>query len=268
MTDQPDRPARRRTALITGASRGIGRELARVHAAHGGDVIAAARDLGALTALKEELETTHRIRVTPIACDLGAEGAAAALFREAEALGDAPDILINNAGFGGHGLFDQQSPGVQAAMMQVNMVALTELTRLAVPGMIARRRGRIMNVASMAGFLPGPLQAVYYATKAYVLSLTEALANELAGTGVTVTALCPGPTDTAFQATANLEGVTAFRNAASAHDVAVYGYDAMERGETVAIPGAMNRLAAGLLLRVTPRGLVTRLSRRTMEKHA
>jgi short-subunit dehydrogenase len=120
----------------------------------------------------------------------------------------------------------------------------------------------------MAGFLPGPLQAVYYATKAYVLSLTEALANELAGTGVTVTALCPGPTDTAFQATANLEGVTAFRNAASAHDVAVYGYDAMERGETVAIPGAMNRLAAGLLLRVTPRGLVTRLSRRTMEKHA
>jgi short-subunit dehydrogenase len=267
VTEQPDRPASRRTALITGASRGIGRALAHIHAAHGGDVIAVARDSTALAELKEELEAIHQVRVTPIVCDLGAAGAAATLFREVEALGDDPDILINNAGFGGHGLFAQQAPGVQAGMMQVNMVALTELTRLIVPGMIERRRGRIMNVASMAGFLPGPLQAVYYATKAYVLSLSEALANELTGTGVSVTALCPGPTSTAFQQTANLQGVTAFRSAASARDVAAYGYDAMERGEAVAIPGAMNRLAAGLLLRLTPRGLVTRLSRRTMEKH-
>jgi short-subunit dehydrogenase len=267
VTEQPDRPASRRTALITGASRGIGRALAHIHAAQGGNVIAVARDSTALAELKEELEAIHQVRVTPIVCDLGAAGAAATLFREVEALGDDPDILINNAGFGGHGLFAQQAPGVQAGMMQVNMVALTELTRLIVPGMIGRRRGRIMNVASMAGFLPGPLQAVYYATKAYVLSLSEALANELTGTGVSVTALCPGPTSTAFQQTANLQGVTAFRRAASARDVAAYGYDAMERGEAVAIPGAMNRLAAGLLLRLTPRGLVTRLSRRTMEKH-
>lgn len=267
MTEHPDRPVSRRTALITGASRGIGREFAHIHAAHGGDVIAVARDSAALMELKDELEATHRARVTPIVCDLAAAGAAATLFRDVSALGDDLDILINNAGFGGHGLFDQQAPSVQAGMMQVNMVALTELTRLIVPGMIARRRGRIMNVASMAGFLPGPLQAVYYATKAYVLSLSEALANELAGTGVSVTALCPGPTDTGFQETADLQGVTAFRGAASARAVAAYGYDAMERGETTAIPGAMNRLAAGLLLRVTPRGLVTRLSRRTMEKH-
>lgn len=268
MSRAPYRPPERRIALVTGASGGIGRALAYVHAAHGGDVIAVARDQAALAALEAELHAAHGATVTPIVCDLSAPGAAARLFREVEARGLAPDILVNNAGLGGHGLFDRQAPGVQAAILQVNVVALTELTRLIVPGMIARRRGRILNVASVASFLPGPLQAVYYATKAYVLSLSEALANELAGTGVSVTALCPGPTASGFQAAADLRGVAAFRHPASAEDVAAYGYDAMERGEAVAIHGAVNRLAVGLLLRLTPRGLATRLSRRSMEKHA
>lgn len=258
--------SRSRTALITGASSGIGRELARLHAARGGDVVVVARRAEELNALKAELERAHGVRATVVAQDLSVPGAARAVFDATEGAGLQVEILINNAGFGGHGLFHERPLETHSAMIQVNVTALTELTRLCLPGMVERMYGRVLNLASMASFLPGPLQAVYYATKAYVLSLTEALANELDGTGVTVTALCPGPTASGFESAGELQGVSAFRNAASAREVAAFGYAAMERGEVVAIPGAANRIAVGLLPRFLPRGLVTRISRGTMEK--
>ena len=255
-----------RTALVTGASSGIGRELARVHARRGRDLVVVARQAEALNALKEELERTHGVSVTVVALDLSVPGAAHAIFDATERQSIRVDVLINNAGFGGHGFFHERPLESHTAMIQVNVAAVTELTRLYLPGMVERKQGRVLNLASMAGFLPGPLQAVYYATKAYVLSLTEALANELEGTGVTATALCPGPTASGFQTAGELDGVSAFKNAASAREVAEFGYAAMERGEVVAIPGTANRLAVGLLPRLLPRGLVTRISRGTMEK--
>jgi short-subunit dehydrogenase len=203
--------------------------------------------------------------VTVVIQDLALPGAAQALFAAVEERGITIDRLINNAGFGAYGRLAGQPAAVHAAMMQVNMVALTELTRLYLPGMIARGGGRILNVASMAGFLSGPLQAVYYATKAYVLSFSEAVAEETRGTGVTVTALCPGPTATRFQTAAGLDGTPAFKFAASARGVAEYGYAGMERGVAIAIPGLVNRIAI-TALRATPRAMATRLSRLSMEK--
>ena len=151
-------------------------------------------------------------------------------------------------------------------MIQVNVVALAALTRLFVPDMIARRSGRILNVASLAGFVAGPLHAVYFATKAFVLSFSESLANELHGTGVTVTALCPGPTRTEFVGYADMDGTPGFRRAAPARKVAQIGYDAMLKGKPLVIPGLLNKLTAHLALRLAPRSLATKLSRATMEK--
>lgn len=254
-------------ALITGASSGIGMELARIHAEKGGRLALAARRKERLESLKADIETKYDTTATVIAVDLSKPDAADTIGRELSESGIAPDILINNAGFGDHGFFRKGDWGSYHAMIGVNVTALTALTHRLLPDMVHRGHGRIMNVASMAGFLPGPLNAVYYATKAYVVSLSEALANELSGTGVTVTVLCPNATKTEFAQVAAMDGVRSFKGVvASARDVAEYGYAAMMRGKTVAIPGMFNRLLVHGVLRFLPRGLVTSISRITMKK--
>lgn len=257
------------TALITGASSGIGSELARVHASRGGDLVLVARRRERLEELARQLTQQFGVRSEVIAADLALASAPNEIEREIGARSLRIDFLINNAGFGGHGLFHQRAWEKDRDMILVNVLALTALTRLLLPGMIERGHGRIMNVASTAAFLPGPLQAVYYATKAYVASFSEALANELTGTGVSVTALCPGATETEFAAEADLTGTLAFKlGVVSAKDVATYGYDAMLRGKRLAVYGTANKLLVHGLLRVLPRGLVTRVSRMAMEKPA
>jgi short-subunit dehydrogenase len=253
-------------ALITGTSSGIGAELAREHAAAGGDLIIVARRKDRLEAIADELLTEHGTQSTVIAKDLSICGSAEELYEDITARGLAVDYLINNAGFGGHGFFHERSLADDNEMIHVNIVTLMTLTKLFVPGMIARGSGRILNVGSVAGFVPGPLQAVYYATKAFVNSFTEALANELGGTGVTATALCPGITASGFAERGNLDGAMAFKMPqATSASVAAYGYKAMLDGERIAVHGVMNKMTvAGL--RVFPRGLVLSTSRAMMEK--
>ena len=235
----------RPVALVTGASRGIGAELARELARHGHDLVLVARSVEPMQALADELHQAGAA-VTVIAADLSQPGAAARLAAEAASRGLTVDVLINNAGLGAAGRFDRIDPGRIGEMSQVNIVALTELTRLLLPGMIARRRGRIMFVASVAAFQPGPGMAVYYASKAYVLSLGEALAQELRGTGVSVTTLCPGATATKFfdVADANSTLMARFRRMMPADRVARLGYRGLAAGRRVVITGVMNRVAA------------------------
>jgi len=178
------------------------------------------------------------------------------------------DILVNNAGFGTHGLFVESNIDEQLRMMQLNISTLTHLTRLLLPSMVAQRNGKILNVASTAAFQPGPFMSVYYASKAYVLSFSEALANELCGTGVTVTALCPGPTRTEFQVRAKI-GQTKLMNGRimDAKSVAQIGYQALMQGRSVAIPGIRNNLLA-LAVRWLPRALVIRAIRSIQEQRS
>ncbi|GAP63945.1 MAG: SDR family oxidoreductase [Ardenticatenia bacterium] len=253
------------TALITGASSGIGMALARVHAEHGGDLVLVARRRERLEALKAELEAAHDVRVWVIVADLAQDGAPRKVYDLVRELGLDVDILINNAGFGLHGLFHTQDPEHLSQMVHVNVLATTMLTRLFVPHLIARGRGHIMNVASVAAFMPGPWQAVYYATKAYVLSFSEALADELRTTGVTVTALCPGATETEFKERARIGRVRGFEmGAMSAREVAEYGYRAMLAGKRVVVPGWRNRLLT-FLPRILPRSWTVVMSRIGME---
>jgi len=190
------------TALVTGASSGIGLELARLFAGDGHDLVLVARSEGRLREIGEQLETAHGITATVVASDLSKPNAARDLVEALRAALIEIDVLVNNAGFGLSGAFIDNDPRTQLDMLQVNVVALTELTRLLLPPMVARRSGRILNVASTAAFAPGPLAAVYGATKAYVLSFSEAIGEELRHSGVTVTALCPGPTQSGFSAAA------------------------------------------------------------------
>ena len=251
------------TALVTGASSGLGLEFARLLARDGNNVIVTARTQPALEALAHELSTRHHVTVTPIVADLTEQDAPRQLYETIQASGQRVDILINNAGFGLAGRFDRNPLQRELDMIQVNIGALTTLTKLFLPDMLARKQGRIMNVASTAAFQPGPYMAVYYATKAYVLSFTEAIANELGDSGVTFTALCPGPTRTAFAHTAHINkpwGFLSARLSQSAEEVAQFGYDAMQRGTLVAIPGVINRL--GVFGTRFSRRIATQVSRR------
>jgi short-subunit dehydrogenase len=213
-----------KTALVTGASSGIGEWLAREHAQRGGDLVLVARRGERLEALAAELREGHGIEVTVIAMDLGVPGAAEQLMQACDDANLQIDVLINNAGFGGHGRFVERGLDKDLQMMQLNMVALTELTYHCLQGMVERGEGRVLNVGSTAGFLPGPLQAVYYATKAFVNSFSQAIAQELKGTGVTVTVLCPGPVATEFVEAADLDGLSAFKSAPGPESVARKGY--------------------------------------------
>jgi uncharacterized protein len=249
------------TALITGASSGIGYELAREFARHRYNLVLVARSAAKLADLANSLQTQFGVVATVLVKDLALPTAPQEIGAELQQAGIEVDVLVNNAGFGGYGAFADTDLTHELEMLQVNIVALTHLTKLVLPPMQARRSGKILNVASVAAFQPGPLMAVYYATKAYVLSFSEALGNELQGTGVTVTALCPGPTVTGFEAKANLQGSKLFKQALmDAETVAIAGYQALMQGKPIVIPGWKNRLLP-LVVRLLPRQLVTRLVR-------
>jgi len=258
----PDRPV----ALVTGASGGIGLALAEVLAADGHDLVLVARQEQKLRELAERLRARHGTRSLILASDLAQPGAAAAIAGRLEADGLEVDVLVNNAGFGSLGRFAERPVEEVLAMIQVNVVAVTALTRLFLPRMVARRRGRVLNVSSTAAFQPGPLMAVYYATKAYVQSFTEAVAAEVEGTGVTVTSLAPGPTRSGFQDTAGIGStpLVTLRRMPDAASVARAGYEGLLRGRRTVIPGLANRLSAQAH-RFLPRRLLTALVRRLQE---
>jgi short-subunit dehydrogenase len=257
--NRPSRPDLRKPALVTGASSGIGLELAKLLAAAGHDLVLVARRESELQTLASSLERELGTRSHIVVSDLAQPGAATALARSLDEAGIELEILINNAGFGVHGPFVATDLQTELDMIQVNIVALTELSKQVIPGMVARGRGSVLNVASTAAFAPGPLMAVYYASKAYVLSLSEALAAELEGTGVNVIALCPGPTESGFQAVAGIGRSS--RRLPSSAEVAACGMQAIARGTTVAIAGTRNWWLVQSV-RLLPRKLVARIIRR------
>ena len=250
------------TVLVTGASSGIGLELARCFAADGSRLVLLARNTPALEKLAVELRRDCEVEATVLTADLSLPETPNKIFSELKGRGIKVDVLVNNAGFGAHGRFLGLPLQRQLEMIQVNVTALTELTGLFVPGMVERRHGGVLNVASVASFVPGPGMAVYYATKAFVLSFTEALAGEVAGTGVKVMALCPGPTETNFGRVAHANGARLVRIARmSASRVAIQGHRAFRNGHTLNISGWKNRLLV-LLIRLTPRLLVRNITRK------
>lgn len=252
------------TALITGASTGIGVDLAACFAQDGYDVILAARTESALRAVADRLAKAHQVTATPIAVDLGAIGGGMRLANEIEKRGLTVDVLVNNAGFGCAGAFNGSEATTQLGMIDLNDRALVELTHIYWPAMLAKKRGGVLNVASTAAFQPGPLMAIYYASKAFVLSFSEALWDEARGTGLNVSCLCPGPTVSKFRERAGTGKVRLSQASTpmSSASVARMGYDAWQRNKRVEVTGLRNRLIASLvpfLPRTTVLGLVRNL---------
>src|ERR1017187_1779838 len=255
----------RQTALITGASFGIGMELARIFAGEGYNLVLVARSADRLRQLASEFEKAHGTRSLILAADLTEPGAPAYVLDQTTRADIQVDVLVNNAGFGQYGMFVENDLEECLRQIQLNVTTLTHLTRLYLPEMIERKSGRILDVASTAAFQPGPLMAVYFATKAYVLHLSEALANELDGTGVTVTCLCPGATATEFHKRANATGMRLLKmGTKDARTVAEDGYRALMAGKPVVISGFKNWLVAQSV-RFSPRRLVTAIARKTQE---
>ena len=248
-----------KTALVTGASSGIGLELARLFARDGYHLVLVARNRDALCDLAEELHSHYGVEVRVAPKDLSHPSAPVELYQELQEAGIALDVLVNNAGFGGSGPFIQTGWNNEAEMMQVNIIALVHLTKLFLPQIVARK-GKLLNVGSVAGFLPGPYTSIYYASKAFVLHFTEALAEELSGTGATVTCLCPGPVQTNFQKRAHTGGSSRANQGLymDVREVARLGYEAMKEGKRVVIPGWKNRLLTNVL-RLVPRDTVTKM---------
>jgi short-subunit dehydrogenase len=244
------------TALITGASAGLGLEYAKLFAADGHDVVLVARRRDRLEALAGQLQQAHGTRAHVVEADLASPGGPGRTLEEVRRLDVPVEFLVNNAGFGTSGAFSAIDLDRELAMVQVNIVALLELTRGLLPGMISRKSGRILNVGSTAGFQPGPFMAAYYASKAFVNSFTEALWYELRGTGVTATVSCPGATATEFATVAGTDKSRLFRmGAASPATVAREAYRAMLAGKPIVIHGVRNKLGVQLL-RVSPRGAI------------
>jgi len=255
------------TALITGASSGIGLELAICFAADKHDLILVARRADLLNEFAETLRDRYRVQVDIVPIDLANSDAAQTLYDRVKSLGRDIEFLVNDAGFGDYGLFVGQDWTRMSQMITLNIETLTHLTHLCAREMIRRKRGRIMNVASIAGFQPCPTTAVYAATKAYVLSFTEALHNELRGTNVTATALCPGPTHSGFQQAANMNGSALFKGIGvmTSGNVASIGYRGMMRGKAVVVPGIMNTLLTQSV-RLSPRIVTPFVSRFLMRR--
>ena len=242
--------------VITGASSGIGLALAHEHARRSRDLIVVARREDELNELAEKLRRQYGVDVRVVAKDLTEPTSRQELYELVEEEGLTVDFLFNNAGFGGAGQFHEQDWGMLRGMMELNMIAVTELMHLFVPGMVARGRGRVLNTSSTAGFMPGPMQAVYFATKAYVNSVSKAVASELQGTGVTVTALCPGAVKTDFADTAGLADSKLFESAATPETTAAQGYTAMEAGRLEVITEVGLAVAIKGLMPVIPERLV------------
>ncbi len=259
----------RTAALITGASSGIGLDLARLFARDRHDVILVSRSEGKLREISSELQRQHGITAHVIVADLSKPNAPKEVWSAAVEKGIAVDTLVNNAGYGITGEFAETDLKTELEMIEVNVAAPTHLTKLVLPSMLARRSGRILNVASTAGFQPGPLMAVYYATKAYMLSFSEAIADELRHTGVTVTTLCPGPTETAFAVAAKMTHTRLFTSSRpmSSEAVARAGYEAMKRGKGLVIVGVRNKVLVQSA-RVTPRRVVTAIVRKLQESRS
>lgn len=258
----------KRTALVTGASGGIGRALLEHFAKDGCDLVLIARSGDKLEAIKKDLETRYSIQASVIAKDLSLEKSAREVFGELKRREIALDYLVNDAGYGLFGEFQETSLDAELKMIDLNIKALTAFTKLFLHDRADRREGGILNVASTAAFQPGPLMAVYYATKAYVLSFSEALRNELKGTGVSVTALCPGPTETSFSDRAHLQDSKLFKKGVmDAKTVAAIGYAGFKKGKAVVIPGFRNKLLAKMVPFV-PREAVPSMVRKMQERES
>jgi short-subunit dehydrogenase len=250
----------KKVALITGASGGIGLEFAHIFAREGYDLVLVARSAQRLNEIAADLKTKYGAITTVIARDLNIPSAPDEIFAELQQKGIAVEALVNNAGFATYGKFTEIDLAKELEMMQVNMVALTHLTKLFLRPMVEQRSGKILNVASTAAFQPGPLMAVYYATKAYVLSFSEAIAQEVRGHGVSVTALCPGPTQSGFQKRADMEQSKLVQDGLmDARTVAEAGYRALLRGQTAVVPGMRNQVMAWMT-RFIPRATTARLA--------
>ncbi|WP_058763665.1 SDR family NAD(P)-dependent oxidoreductase [Exiguobacterium chiriqhucha] len=251
-----------RTVLITGVSGGIGKELADRFARVGHEMVLVSRNEEKLNMLAEQYRTTYGVGVTVIAKDIGTPGVPEAIFKELQEKQIHVDYLVNNAGFGLYGKFLETDINQEANMIDVNIKALTVMTKLFLPGMVERNQGGVMNVSSMVGFFPGPLMSVYHATKAYVLSFSEALANEVSNTNVTVTALCPGLTSTGFVDRSGMQASNLVRSGTimEAGRVADIGYRGFMNGKPLIIPGRRNRLVA-FLPRLLSRQRVTQMMR-------
>lgn len=245
--------------LITGASSGIGRELARIHASKGRDLVIVARRKEELEKLKAELEMNHGIEVLAIVADLMTPEGPTYVFDEVKKNGIKIDFLFNNAGLGGYGNFHDRPLQQELDMIQLNVKALVELTHLFLPEMIKSKKGKILNTSSTAGFLPGPLQTNYYATKAFVNSFSAGLDQEVRRHGITVTALCPGPVKTEFESVAGMSGSNLFKNAASAESTARKGYNAMELGKLEVITDLPMKIGIKTMLPFMPNRIILKL---------
>lgn len=256
-----------KTALITGATSGIGYELAYIHAKQGGNLVLVARSKDKLEQIKMDLENKFKIDTYIIEKDLSTKDSAKEVYDELIKNNITVDYLINNAGFGDYGFFNESDWGKLERMINLNITALTQLTKLFLYDMIKRGNGKIMNVASTAAFQSGPTMAVYYATKAYVLSFSEAINNEVKNSGVTVTTLCPGATQSGFQEAASLQEsrLVKGRKLPTSEEVAEYGYNAMLKGKSVAIHGILNYLLANSV-RFFPRSAVVKIARFIQDK--
>lgn len=255
-----------KTALITGASSGIGLEFAKIHASKGGNLVLVARNIAKLNELKAELEKQYSISVYVIEKDLSVKDTPLEVYEELKKENIQIDYLINNAGFGDLGFFTETNWEKELKMINLNIIALTQFTKLYVKDMVARKSGKIMNLASTAAFLPGPMMAVYFATKAYVLNLSEAINGEVKKHGVTVTSLCPGPTVSGFMAAAEIEENKLFNNKnPSSREVAEFGYKAMMKGKAVAIHGLKNYILANSV-RFIPRSWVVAITMKMQGK--
>lgn len=255
------------TVLITGATGGLGREFASIFAKNGYDLILTAKKHDALSLMKTELESEHSVAVMVIAKDLSDDDATSDIFNAVVDSGSKVDILVNNAGFGDFSEFSKCDLNKQEEMIRVNILALTRLTRLFLPEMIRSDNGKILNLSSIAGFEPGPYMSVYYASKSFVLSFSEALSRELRGTNVTVTVLCPGPTRTGFDKAAGEGAVKMFSSIrpADPKEVVEYSYKMLMKGKVIAVPGIGNKFLIQIqrvLPRSTVRSFVARIQTR------
>lgn len=249
------------TVLITGASSGIGLELAKLFAADKSNLVLVARSEEKLNDLAKSLRDTHGVDARVLVADLSDASSPQAIFDELKGDGVVIDVLVNNAGFGSLGPFAESNVDEQMNMLKVNIAALTHLSRLFLPGMVERKRGGILNVGSIAGFLPGPNMAVYYATKAYVLHFSEALAEEVRDKGVTVTCLTPGPTETGFGHASGMEKTSMFQNnVMGVEPVAKAGYHGFRKGQVIVTPGIRNKMTPWLIW-MGPRWLVRKIAK-------